>query len=183
MIDFEVKMQNILKQFDPKAQDIIGVRAINKIATQAKTRVDRTIRDDYTVKKKDLKIKLYRAKRGMPVAVLAAMRKHLSFTKFKSRQMKPGTRVEMRKGKPIMYKHAFKATMRSGHQGVFTRQIKNGKRVGRLKIKELKGPSPGQLLKRDETKHAIRMLLNSKFARILQHEIKYYFSKLSGGGK
>ncbi len=183
-IDIELSgLTAVIKQLDPKAQDVISVRTVNKVAPQAKTAAEKAIREDYNIKKKDIRLKLHRARRGLPIAVIAGMRKHIPFARFKNRQMKPGTRVEMRKGKPVMYKHAFKATMSSGHAGVYVRQMESGKRSGRTPIQELKGPSPGQLLKRSETIKDINQLIKAKFKKIFSHEIDYYFSKQSGGRK
>lgn len=53
------------------------------------------------------------------------------------RQTKKGVSVEVNRGKRTLVKRSFKATMRSGHEGVFKR-----KGAARLPIQELRGSRP-----------------------------------------
>ena len=44
-----------------------------------------------------------------------------------------------------LYRHRFKATMRSGHVGIFERRLKSGRPVRRLPIDEALGPGIGNV--------------------------------------
>jgi len=67
-----------------------------------------------------------------------------------ARPPKAGTLVSVRKDKAgTRIKHGFVARMKSGHEGVFEREVVGGKRVSRLKIIELLGPSVKGMLRKD----------------------------------
>jgi len=172
-------VEKLLKKLDPKAQDKIATRTVSKVAAQAKTAADKEIRKDYRIKKKDLKLTLHKAVSGTAIAVIKGSRRSISLAKFSARQLKAGTRVEAKRGEKKVFSHAFISTMSTGYKGVFIRAKKGDKRVSRLPVKEIYGPSPGQLLKRPETIKAINKLVNLKFKKILHHEMKYYFEKHS----
>ena len=120
--------------------------ALNRTIKGALTETDRGIRDEYTVKRADVRkeIKVTQASENNLSAALSASIRKLSLTKYQHRisRAKPrigvaGVRVRVKKGgslKPIS--HAFHATMGSGHVGIY-------QRVGarRLPIRELTGPS------------------------------------------
>jgi hypothetical protein len=57
-----------------------------------------------------------------PVWTLVAKHKSLPLVAFGARQTKTGVSVEVTKGKRAIVKHAFLATMQSGHKGVFMRR-------------------------------------------------------------
>lgn len=56
-----------------------------------------------------------------PVWTLLARAKPLPLIAFGARQVKSGVSVEVTKGKRMIVRHAFLATMQSGHKGVFMR--------------------------------------------------------------
>jgi hypothetical protein len=73
-----------------------------------------------------------------PVWALIAKAKPLPLFAFGARQVKSGVSVEVTKGKRAIVRHAFLATMQSGHKGVFLRRgtkqrMAKGRYVGKLK--------------------------------------------------
>lgn len=96
--------------------------ALNRVSAMGKTKASSQIRSRYRIKKGDLDKRMGTTKaswkhqkasiysHGVPIPV------HL----FKPRQTKKGVRVTIL-GKSNTIPHAFMATMRSGHRGVFAR--------------------------------------------------------------
>lgn len=190
MLDIELKnMSTVLSQLDAKAQDIISVRAVNKVGAQARTAVFKSIFEDYSIKKKnDFKKRIYyfKATKGAPAVIIRASKRwrhHLSLTKFPAKQTPTGSWAQPR-GKKIAYKHAFIAKVKkSGHEGIFWR---TGKKMAtnpkKDAIREVTGPTPGALLGRKKTKRAVMRVINQKYHKLLMHEIEYYFASKSRRG-
>lgn len=87
------------------------------------------------------------------------------------RQTQKGVSVEVNRGKRTLVKGSFKATMKSGHQGVYRRRGK-----GRLPIDELRGSRPvDALLHAGEAEGVARRggeSFGATFARVLPLEIE-----------
>lgn len=92
------------------------------------------------------------------------------------RQTKKGVTVEVNRGKRTLVAGSFKATMKSGHQGVFKRRGK-----ARLPIQELRGSRPiDALLHKGEAEGVAERGGNSfadTFARVLPLEIRGHFMR------
>jgi hypothetical protein len=120
------------------------VRALNKSIASAKVVMAREVSSDMGLKVGDVKerISLREARLDNFTATLYAHGSPIPLIDFGATGPEPsrgkgrGVRSRLRGGKPLL-PHAFIATMRSGHRGVFERV----KGAGRLKIQEAHGPS------------------------------------------
>lgn len=74
---------------------------------------------------------------------------------YKPRQTKRGISVEINRGKRVLIPHAFKATMKSGHEGVFVR-------YGARSYAPMQGLYKGQDRYRGQRRQAIRELYTSR---------------------
>jgi hypothetical protein len=101
-----------------------------------------------------------------PVWALVAKAKPIPLMSFGARQTKTGVSVEVTKGKRSIIRHAFLATMQSGHKGVFMREgprriASKGKYRGKLRqpilerftapVSSVVKQSAPEVLKRGET--------------------------------
>lgn len=163
------------------------VRALNKTAEQARTAASQEVRAaGYNIKasaiKKSFSIK--RASAGNLIVTLRATGRPIGLINYGARQTKSGVSVQVKTGRKVL-RHAFVATMPSGHNGVFERTgkqhrtvMKNGKRVRTgLPIKELFGPSIPQSLANDAVEKAIMAKIREKFPQILKHELAFVAGK------
>ncbi|WP_419692229.1 phage tail protein [Burkholderia gladioli] len=163
------------------------VRALNKTAMQARTAAAVEVRSaGYNIKSSAIKksFTIIRASRGNLVVVLKATGRPIALVNYGARQGKNGVSVQVKTGRTVL-RHAFIATMRNGHTGVFERKgnahkkvMRNGKvfRSG-LPIKELFGPSIPQSLANDSVEKALMAKIREKFPQILRHEIAFAASK------
>lgn len=89
---------------------------------------------------------------------------------YPARQTRKGVSVEVNRGKRTLVAHAFLATMKSGHEGVFRREGK-----ARLPIRELLGSRPVDALLHEGEAQAVAergaSSLSSTFTRLLPLEI------------
>ncbi len=155
------------------------VRALNKIAAQAKVAASKEIRAaGYNMKAAAIKqkITIKRASSGNAVVVIKCSGRPIPLIAFSARENSTGVSVSVKHGRKLI-KGAFIATMPSGHQGVYVRvgnQHKkiNGKWHG-LPIKELFGPSVPAAFGNEIVQAALAKLVREKFPTILEHEIKF----------
>jgi hypothetical protein len=122
---------------------LILSRAINRAATSGKTAMARAIAADTGIRNKVVadEIKILKATRKEPKAVIEIRGRRIPLIEFKARGPEPSRG----KGRGVSYTlptgrgrvaNAFIATMPQGHRGVFKRL-----QTPRLPIKELFGPS------------------------------------------
>lgn len=108
---------------------------------------------------------------------------------FQPRQTKAGVSVSV-KGRRFVIPHAFKATMGSGHQGVFARGryggggalVPSGETFGRfvfgkarLPINELYTFAPPDTLDNQEVRAAMEDRVQQQAAAVIDHEIRFAF--------
>lgn len=153
-------------------------RALNKVADQAKVQASREIRAaGYQLKVSVIKaaITLKRANRNTLQAEVIASAPMMPLYSYAARRTKKGITVAVRGGqrKLIQNQHAFIATMRSGHTGIFERVVVGGKRAPRLPIRELYGPSIPQAFANKTVQQALVRVVRERFPAILEHEIKF----------
>ena len=136
------QVQRVLRDF-PKALPKVMSRGLNRTAISARTQISRSLAKRIGLKIKDVRgmLALQRASYSNWRSAVRISGKRFGLIKFGARQTKKG--VTYKKGrKRILIRHAFVATMKTGHRGVFMR-----KGPGRLPIKELRGPSLSQVYK------------------------------------
>ena len=113
--------------------------AINKTATQGRTRAARRISKASGIKVGDVRkrIAIRRATRVRWAAALHLSKKRLPLILFSARQtVSRGVTYRLGGAKRSRVPHGFIAIMPSGHRGVFMRAWQGDKRVGRLPIQE-----------------------------------------------
>lgn len=163
------------------------VRALNKTAMQARTAAAQEVRGaGYNIKSSAIKssFAIQKASKGKLVAVLKSTGRPVALINYGARQSKSGVSVQVKAGRTVL-RHAFIATMRNGHKGVFERTSKAHKKVMRngkvvrtgLPIKELFGPSIPQSLANDAVQKALMKKIREKFPHILKHELAFIASK------
>lgn len=136
-------VQQAIQRLEQRAPQAI-TRALNRAITGSRVEMRRVMGKDLGLKQgtidKDLRVGLAHPEKQ--IASLEVRGKRIPLIDFGARGPEPsrgkGRGVTARLGgKSSRYPHAFIATMRSGHRGVFTRKAG----VGRLPIIELRGPS------------------------------------------
>lgn len=131
-------------QIDGWVSDVANVampRAVNKLMDQAEVAGERKIAQVYRISSRDVRnyVAIKYARNGEPEAVLTVKGAAFPLSLFKPRQIKGrltrrkggfrqggGVQVQV-KGRTILIDHAFLATMKSGHRGVFARGAYGGK--------------------------------------------------------
>ena len=168
-------------------RDKATVRALNKVAAQAKVQAAREIRDaGYNVKISAIKntISIARANKDLLVATVKSTGRPIPLINYGARQTKQGVSVQVKHARKTI-PHSFIAVMPGGHKGVFVRVGAGHKRVtnnGRLiqsglPIKELYGPSVPAAFKSEVVMRALQQYVKSKFGPIFEHELAYALGK------
>lgn len=134
------KVQRELRNF-PKALPKVMSRGLNRTATSARTEISRSLSKRIGLKIKDVrdKLSLQRASYSNWRSAVRISGKKIGLIKFRVRQTKKGVTYKHGR-KRVLVRHAFIATMKTGHRGVFLR-----KGIERLPIKEIRGPSLAQV--------------------------------------
>lgn len=133
-----------------RAMDQLGVRApraiaraLNRAVVSARTVMQRGIASDLRLKVGVVReqLKIQNARPEALTARLSVSGARIPLIDFNARQLKrSGVRAKLPPPGKGKYPHAFIATMRSGHRGVFQRRTR-GPGSTRLPIDELHGPS------------------------------------------
>lgn len=188
----QLSVKSNVKEITAGLSRVIGnqqkavVRALNKTAEQARTAASQEVRSaGYNIKVSAIKksFSITRATGKNLVVVLRATGKPIAMINYSARQTKSGVSINVKTGRQTL-RHAFIATMKSGHQGVFERigaaRVKGAKIVkgGKRKrpntpIKELFGPSIPMALGNDVVQQAIMKKIKEKFPKVLAAELNY----------
>ncbi len=193
MIELEIKSNR--KEIVADMSRYVGeqqkavVRALNKTAISARAEASKEVRlAGYNLKASAIKasFSIKKANADNLVVVLKATGSPIALINYGANQTKAGVSFKVKAGRQVM-RHAFIATMKNGHVGVFERvgnaRIKgakgskilmNGKR-GRanLPIKELYGPSIPDTLGNSVVSKAIMKKINETFPKILAAELNF----------
>ena len=112
--------------------------AINKTATQGRTRAARRISKASGIKVGEVRkrIRIQRATRVRWAAALRLSNERLPLILFSARQTRRGVTYRLGGAKRSRLAHGFIAVMPSGHRGVYMRKWQGDKRAGRLPIVE-----------------------------------------------
>ncbi|MGH8519860.1 MAG: phage tail protein [Gammaproteobacteria bacterium] len=180
-------LTEIQRAIVPKA----SARALNKTASQAKTQAAREIRTHYNISTRVIgrHIELSRATPATLVAALKATGDKLPVIAFQARQTKRGVTVQIKRGRRRLIPHAFIATLRSGHKGVFARGkyqgrsfVHRSKRVRPypkpdLPIAELHTVGVPQGFSNRVVLEALERKIRERFPPLLAHEIAFALSR------
>lgn len=133
MIRVEIKsnIEDVRRRFATLAKDVeekATVSALNRTATTVRAAAVREIRKEYPGLKaggiRD-ELAITRATRARLEATVTLRGSRIPLINFGARQTRRGVSVQVKRGRTII-PHAFIATMKNGHRGVFVR-IKGGK--------------------------------------------------------
>lgn len=198
------RTEKLLNRFSKDVRERVVKTSLSKMAAQAKTQAATSIKDEYKINvrtiKKALNIKVGSGSKleaaieveGKPLPLYAfsprAYGGKSGWPKRGKKHKEGGVSVKI-KGKRIKVPHAFIATMKSGHKGVFARgswsNSKGSKQsfgnfkydVERLPIQELKTFSLPQAFSNKVVYAEVVKVIRLKFPKILEHEIERAWSK------
>lgn len=171
--------------FDRMPQAV--TRALNRAGVSVRTLMASRVAADIRIRVGTVRdeIRISRATPTRPVVQIAVTGARIPLIEFKARGPEPsrgrgtGVRATLPAPGRGQYPHAFIATMRSGHRGVFERYDSAGK-TGRRgprggRIYELKGPSLPRVFER----HAAEGLARGEeaFLKNLEHEIAFQLGR------
>jgi glutamate dehydrogenase/leucine dehydrogenase len=162
--------------------DKATISATNKTARQASTAAKKAVREKYTIPANKLNeaTKIQTAKPKRPAAIIRVTGKRLSLGLYRALQSKKkGASAMIIKGKRVtipgdltLGNKTFKATMKSGHKGIFYRISPK-----RLKIHERTGPSAPDLMRSRQSTNAVKKYVKDNYERIYASEHKYFKTK------
>ena len=168
--------------------------AINKVAALARTQAVREMKQIYALPASALRRAIFvnRATRTTLTATLKAEGSPLPLILFKARQTKKGVTYEIKRGRRVLFPHAFIATMSSGHRGVFARgKYASNQFIGRHKrlkryplsdtpITQIVGVGVVTSFGQAEVQAVLEATVREKFPDILRNQIEFRLGKLSG---
>ena len=147
-VGIKLDIDPVLRSLDRLGIDLAEkaiTRSLNRTITGVRTAASRAVREELTLKAKDVnrELAVRRARRRDLEAALDISVTATGLIKFRARQTQRGTTVQVkRRGGRKRISHAFIAKMKSGHVGVFVRR----KGAGRLPIGERFSTAVGQFL-------------------------------------
>jgi hypothetical protein len=151
---------------------------INKLLIKARRAIAKSVQKEYNVKLGMLtrKIQIRKAFKGMHTGYMSLKSNKLKFYAFSATKRKEGISIMIRRstGRHLI-RHAFIATMPSGHKNVFTR-YKNKYMIKKPKKQQLKGwfsTSPSGMIHTvgDE---AFKKVVRQETNKVFQSQLKYY---------
>lgn len=184
-------LKEAMAMFDPKKVERAAASALKKVAQQARTEASSTIRERFNIKKADVdkKIEVKQVNRNSLTATLLITGRGISLTYFGAKERR-GPKVISRKGIKILKRqpkgtqgvqvtimkdgkvttlpHAFIATMKSGHIGVF---IRKGK--GRTPIIEKALVSIPTLFQQKTVMERVERRINEQWPKVFQQEMNH----------
>ncbi len=157
------------------------VRAINSTADQSLNQWIKLVQGKYTITRSIKKyFNIYRATTNKQVARIAFNPRReykVSLVQYQVRQTRTGVKTEVIRGKSETLRHAFIATMPSGHKGVFQRTgqkkiATRGRYKGRMRetIKELYGPSLPKVFGNSILVEKLQKFIGEKIVQQLNRE-------------
>lgn len=145
-INIRAEIREVLKTCEDVPRTEVPRRAVlalnhamKKVANLAKVEVGAGMGLDPALVRKSLRV--LRAKVGRLQASVKTKGRPIPLFAFQGTHQTEAGVVSNAYGMRREFKHAFFARMKSGHNGVYRRVVLGGRRVGRLKINELFGPS------------------------------------------
>jgi len=196
ILDIELALMGI-RNGGPKAL----TRAINKTLTGVRTDKTNEAGKILNMKKTDIRkaVKINKATWSNMSAKVSRKGKPVALAKFKNtRQTRKGVSVLVKVGgQRTILRHAFLATMKSGHVGVFWRKddtfvgyADSPKLTGaaygalpehyRLPIRELYGPRVEDILADEKVMARIVKSANERLQKNLDHEVSYLLTQARG---
>lgn len=128
-----------LSEVERRVVPQVTVRALNRVGTTVKAEAARAIREEapaLKIGRIKQRITIRRANPIGPEVVITARGAGMPLIEYRARQVRGGVAVTIKRGRTVV-RHAFMATMKSGHQGVFMRRLQGEARARRLPVDEL----------------------------------------------
>ncbi len=150
-------------------------RALNRTGDQVQTRVVRDLAQQTGLKQKDIRAALIRVRAQWTrlLTSLTASGRTLNLIRFGARQTRAGVSANAW-GQRRIYPHTFIANR---GRTVFRRAVIGGKRVRRLPIVPVHGPSIPREMAREAIRQAVEQTVHEQWPKNFQHELEYYLSK------
>lgn len=148
---------------------------VNKLATQGRTRINKSIREDWRVKVGAVNraITIRKAKIGGKESIILGTGSAIPVIDFAARQTKKGVTYAAKKSQGrLLIKSAFIATIQGGDASVFKRKFKK-----RFPINKKFGPAIPQMMKSEDQLNVVNELLREKSQPTLQHEIEFRIAR------
>lgn len=171
-------------------------RSLNKTITGVRTDAVKEIQKEITPKAKIIRdtMKLNRSTFKNLKASLESKGKSVPLIHYAARPVKAGVTVQVLKKNPrTLIRHAFIATMKSGHKGVFWREQRHPEAAKfqrpmpwfarlpkkyRLPIRELYGPSIPAIFGKDPVINPVIKNAGNRLDKNLKHELDFELNKL-----
>lgn len=170
----------VLTLRDLKQQTIDGatVRALNRTATTVRAEAARLIREEYNLKVGTIKdqIRIERATRQRLAAKVIASGRPIPLIEFSPNQTRDGVTVKVKQSRKLI-RHAFIATMPSGHQGVYIRRGFGNDRAPRLPIDQLFSISLPVAFTRKQILKALVDVVRRRFPEAFRQEARFIMLK------
>lgn len=155
--------------------------AVNKTLAGVRTDATNEVSKVITPKKAEIRKAISVKKMGAAddSAYVRCKGRRMALIHFKARPTKKGVTVQVLKSESrSLIKHAFIATMKTGHKGVFWRRMKDGRRVPRLPIQELFSFALPEVLGHPPTIKAVLDLAGPRLKKNMEQALNYELSKL-----
>ena len=174
-VNVRIDVKNVEKMLADFPANIIPpaiARALNKTIQSAKSTATKSIAANIGIKQQDVRsvLDIDKANRNNLTAILkASSKRRLPVIKIDPRatQDESGVSYKGQDGQIRHIDHAFIATMRSGHRGVFKRKPD----AKRLPIIELQGPSIQKVFVNHAIQEAIKSAIDARWQPNLDHEV------------
>lgn len=202
MIQTSINIDEIKKHYKNVKEEAIKkgmISAINEVIASAKTESRRIITSEYEIRAGEYNkiVKTTKANTKIPEAKIIVKDKQMGYSdkktdgspKWKAVSTKKGVKIKVKKGRDKILTHAFLATMKNGHRGVYERDITKSKTriVGKSKmgkewkdypIREIKGPSIAYLFSAENIKTRLIEYINRKLPAAVDRNINYWLKKM-----
>lgn len=181
MLNLRHNINDVVNQFKTIQQSVAKAElsANKKIARQVVTEIVKSAREKYSIKASSLK-SATEIKHGTGNSVTSRIiisNKRMPLLQFNPRKNQAGVSVMVLKGNRKVVNSSFIALMSSGHSNIFIRKMNGGRRVPRLPIRQLYGPSAARMLLSEQNLVIVHEKILGKFDKIYAHELEYYFNK------
>lgn len=154
-----------------------AVRALNQMATTVRAEAARRIGRQYNMKVSTAKNQMVisRATRDSLTASIVVSGRPIPLIEFDARKTWAGVTVKI-KGSRKLVRHAFIATMKSGHVGVYER-LARGKGSGRLPIEQLFSLSLPAAFTQKEIMDALKQVATERFGETMRQQMRFVLLK------
>jgi hypothetical protein len=158
----------VLATLRPPAFNEVAALALNATAKNAEVEAAQVLRPLMGIKSSDLKaaMRIELARPDHLASAVIASGKAIPMIKFRPRVSRTQGVTITVAGKAERYRHAFRATVRHGHIGIFERKGRE-----RLPIRELYGPSIPGMLRRTDVLPVILDTMSTRLVANLMRQI------------